>query len=267
MMSGGAGTTEGRVQRVLAWGGLFLMIVSVVWWGILPRGRRSARSDEGALGGPVTRVIIDAGHGGNDSGAMRAGVLEKDLTLDVARRLEQLVRAEGMATTLTRSGDETMSLGNRAAVANKERDCVFVSIHFDEGARAAATGVQTFYAARQTPKTTFATAWLPFFRQVSSTPNNPESESLAGFVQAAVVARTQMFDRGITAEQFYVVTNVRHPAVLVEGGFLSNDSDIAKLKSEEYRQQLAVAISDGIIRYRKIAGQAQATLATGVPGG
>ena len=252
MMTRG-GESEGLVRRALVWLGLALMIISVIWWDLLPRVPRRVRREP--LGGAITRVVIDAGHGGNDSGTMRAGVSEKDLTLDVARRLDQIMRAQGLATTLTRSGDETVSLSSRAAVANKERDCVFVSIHFDEGARAAATGVQTFYAARQATKPSLSTEWLPFLQRISAMPNNPESQSLAGFVQEALVARTQAFDRGITAEQFYVVANVRHPAVLVEGGFISNNEDMAKLVSDEYRQQMAMAISEGIIRYREIAGR------------
>ncbi|MEO5720384.1 MAG: N-acetylmuramoyl-L-alanine amidase [Chthoniobacterales bacterium] len=255
------GTADGTVRQVLAWVGLALMLASVVWWEISPRSPRSAQGGEKPLGGLVTRVVIDAGHGGNDSGTLRGSVLEKDLTLDVARRLDQLLRAKGLATTLTRSSDETVSLASRAAVANKERDCVFVSIHFDDGARAAATGVQTFYAARQTVKAPPALAWLPFFSRPSAIPNNLESQSLAGFVQEAMVAQTRAFNRGTKAEQFYVVANVHHPAVLVEGGFLSNNDDLAKVASEEYRHQLAVAIGDGIMRYRKIAGQAEATLA------
>ncbi len=259
-------TREDRWQQGLAWGGLLLMIAAVVWWEILPRPSRSAVGRAETLEGPITGVIIDAGHGGNDSGALRASVLEKDLTLDVARRLEVLLRGQGLKTILTRQGDETVSLGQRAAVANEERDCVFVSIHFDEGARAAATGVQTFYAARQKPAKSLATRWLPFLQPVSNAPNNLESQSLAGFVQAAVTAQTQMLDRGTRAEQFYVVANVHHPAVLVEGGFLSNDADIAKLTTGEYRQKLAGAICDAIMRYRKIAGQEQASRAAEEPG-
>lgn len=261
-----AGRIGNLIHGKLAWLGLVLMIASVIWWEILPRASRSARGAAEPLGDRVTRVVIDAGHGGNDSGTMQAGLLEKDLTLDVARRLDQLIRAEGLATTLTRNGDESVSLGSRAAAANRERDCVFVSIHFDEAARQAATGVQTFYAERQAPKTLLATAWLPFLQLNSSTPNTLESQSLAGFVQEALVARTQAFDRGTRAEQFYVVANVRHPAVLVEGGFLSNNEDVARLVTEEYRQKLAMAIRDGIMRYRKVAGEPEAAVATGGPG-
>jgi N-acetylmuramoyl-L-alanine amidase len=258
--------TRDRVQRVLAWSGLFLMIASVVWWQFLPGDSWPRRDSSAVLGGNVTRVVIDAGHGGNDSGAMRGGVQEKDLTLDVARRLDQLLRAQGLATTLTRAGDETVSLGSRAAAANQERDSVFVSIHFDEGEGAATTGVQTFYAVRQAGETSRVSSWLPFLQRASLAPNNLESQSLAGFVQGALVARTQAFDRGTRAQQFYVVANVRHPAVLVEGGFLSNNDDIAKLTSDDYRQQLAVAIGDGIMRYRAVARSPQSPLAAGGAG-
>ncbi len=253
-----AGTTDGPIRRTLAWSGLVIMVVSAIWWQLLPR-RDGVRTRGEVLTGPVTRVVIDAGHGGDDSGALRAELKEKDLTLDVARRLEQILRGRGLTTTLTRSGDETVSLARRAELANDEEDCVFVSIHFDEGARAAATGVQTFYAARK--KSFRANSWLPFLQQAATGPDNLESHSLAGFVQEALVKRTQAVDRGTRAEQFYVVANVRHPAVLVEGGFISNDADRARLMSEEYRQRLAAAIGDGIWQYRQISKQTQATLA------
>ena len=85
-------------------------------------------------------------------------------------------------------------------------------------------------------------------------------------IQDELVIRTQAFDRGTRAQQFYVIANVYHPAVLVEGGFLTNNDDMAKLASEEYRQQLAVALSDGIMRYREIVAQGSPTLALSVPG-
>ncbi len=246
-----------RVQRGLAWGGLLLMAACFVWWQSLPPWEQSARDSRGLRpeDNRVVCVVIDAGHGGQDSGAIRDGVQEKDLTLDVARRVQKLAVAQGFVTVLTRTGDETVSLANRAALANREESCVFVSIHFDKGARATATGVQTFYAIRQVPRERVVSSWLPFLQQVSLEPTNDESRSLAAFVQEAMVARTQAFDRGTRAEQFYVVANVRHPAVLVEGGFLSNPDDVAKITTEAYRQELAVAISEGLVRYREIVNQ------------
>ena len=245
------------LQRAITWAGVVLIVGSIAWFESLPRRDRLPENDKlpAIAEGPILRVVIDAGHGGQDSGAIRQGVLEKDLTLDVARKLDRLLRAQGLETILTRGGDDTVSLANRAAVANRERDCVFVSIHFDEGGWAAATGVQTFYAARQAPPPNTLTAWLPFLQRVSSEPTNLESQSLASFIQEALVGRTQAFNRGTRAEQFYVVAHVVHPAVLVEGGFLSNTDDIAKLQSDEYREQLATAISEGIMRYRETVGQ------------
>src|SRR3954468_1952973 len=205
-------------QPALAWSGLFLMMACFVWLQLLPVPPRAIGKIQHPADG-FGLVVIDAGHGGQDSGTMRDGVLEKDLTLDVAHRLELLVRANGMQTLLTRQGDSYISLANRAAVANEQRDCVFVSIHFDEGARAAASGVNTYYAPHQRSTIPLLPSWLPFVQPVSAEPPSLESQSLAGFVQQALVTRTQAIDRGTRAEQFYVIANVRHPAVLVEGGF------------------------------------------------
>ncbi len=94
-----------------------------------------------------------------------------------------------------------------------------------------------------------------------------KSESLAGFIQAALVERTQALNRGTKPEQFYVITNARHPAALVEGGFLTNKSDVMKLATAEYRQQIAAAISDGVCRYRDAirAGKPTLTVAAAQP--
>jgi N-acetylmuramoyl-L-alanine amidase len=245
----------GTLQRVLAWAGLLLMLAAFVVLQLLPRTERVDSGGTSASGnaGPISLVVIDAGHGGHDSGTLRDGVLEKDLTLDVARRVDQLVRGNGLQTVLTRADDHAISLADRAAVANEQRDCVFVSIHFDEGNRTAATGVNTYYAAHQATGPRPFPSWLPFVQPVSAEPVNFASQSLAGFVQEALVTRTRAFDRGTRAEQFYVIANVRHPAVLVEGGFLTNNDDIAKLRTESYRQQLAQAIVEGIMRYRDFA--------------
>ena len=266
-MPGPLPTWRAALQRVLAWGGLALMALCFVWVQLLPMPRPVAEDGSTAAtpDGPVNLVIIDAGHGGHDSGAIRDGVLEKDLTLDVAQRLNQLLRAKGLKTMLTRAADEYVSLANRATAANEQRDCVFVSIHFDEGNRAAASGVNTYYAIRHRGKWPLLPSWLSFVQPVSAEPTNFESQSLAGFVQQALVARTRALDRGTRSEQFYVIANVSHPAVLVEGGFLTNDDDMRKLRTEDYRQQLAAAISDGIMRYREILRERENGMANDEP--
>jgi N-acetylmuramoyl-L-alanine amidase len=88
---------------------------------------------------------------------------------------------------------------------------------------------------------------------------------LAGFIQKSLAKRTQAFNRGTRAEQFYVIANVRHPAVLVEGGFLTNKDDVAKLASEEYRERIAAAICEGILHYRDTLRGRQPALAVATP--
>jgi N-acetylmuramoyl-L-alanine amidase len=197
---------------------------------------------------------------------MCGGVLEKDLTLDVAHRVDRLLQAEGIATVMTRLGDTYVSLAERAAFANRVSDCIFISIHFNEDNRPVSTGVETYYAAHQITPGSFMTSWLPFLWRALSESPNLESQSLAGFIQEALVARTQALDRGTKAKQFFVIANVASPAVLVEGGFLTNKEDNSRLASEDYREQLAAAISDGILRYRDALKQRQSAVAVTAPG-
>src|SRR5207302_1670285 len=192
-----------------------------------------------AAPGPFAVVILDPGHGGQDSGAMCGGLLEKDLTLDVARRIDRLLDSEGIATLMTRLGDTYVSLADRAAFANRVTDCIFVSIHFNEDNKPVATGVETNYAAHQITAGSFLASWLPFLWRALSDSPNPESQRLAGFIQEALVARTRAVDRGTRTSEFFVVTNVTAPAVLIEGGFLTNKEDISRLATEDYRDQIA----------------------------
>jgi N-acetylmuramoyl-L-alanine amidase len=166
---------------------------------------------------------------------------------------------------MTRLGDTYISLADRAAFANRVRDCIFVSIHFNEDNRPVSTGVETYYAAHQITTGSFLASWLPFlWRGLSESPNL-ESQNLAGLIQEALVARTRALDRGIKPRQFFVIANVTSPAVLVEGGFLTNKEDISKLASEDYREEIAAAVSDGILRYRDAVLQRQSTLAATGP--
>lgn len=251
------------MRRFLRWLGLVILTMSFVWFALLPRPeeptaqpRRPASRGEGPL-----VVVLDPGHGGKDSGAMCGTVMEKDLTLDVALRAEILLRAAGFATVLTRTDDRYLSLAERAELGNDEKNSLFVSIHFNDGERAAATGVETFFAARQAAPRPLLFSWLPFWQQAESPALAARSENLAHFIQAALVERTQAVNRGIKSQQFYVIANVRHPAALLEGGFLTNEADMTKLATSEYRQQIALAIGDGVHRYREAARQGEATLA------
>lgn len=251
------------MRRAILWFGLLLLAISFVWFVRLPVPMHPALAPQQptARGERPLVVVLDPGHGGQDSGAMCGSVMEKDLTLDVALRAELLLRVEGYATVLTRDDDRYLSLAERAAVGNRAADSLFVSIHFNDGERATASGVETYYALRQSAARTGFFSWLPFLRRPDSAPLAARSERLARFIQAALVERTRAVNRGIKSGQFYVIANVRHPAALVEGGFITNKSDVTRLTTTEYRQQIALAISDGVHRYREAARGGEPTLA------
>lgn len=257
---------NGARRIVFAWLGLLLMAGSLVWLELLPESDRSLAGKKPA---PAELffglVVIDPGHGGDDSGAICGGMLEKNLTLDVARRVQRLIRSKGFDTSLTRDGDQFVSLAKRAAFANRQSNCIFVSIHFNDGKTEASNGVETYYASRQSSHGLIS--WLPFLQNTAFQPPNFQSQSLAGFIQEALVLRTQAANRGTKTEQFYVITNVRHPAALVEGGFLTNKNDDAKLASEEYRERIAAAICEGILHYRDALRGRQPALAVTTAGG
>jgi N-acetylmuramoyl-L-alanine amidase len=257
----------GRVDRgrrkahpVAAWIGLSLIVLSFAWIQFsAPVSKPPSEIQPPAIEEPFTVVVLDPGHGGQDSGTTKAGRLEKDLTLDVTHRVERFLQSQGMATLLTRSDDSYVSLADRAAVANAQPNCVFISIHFDS-ARPGATGVETYYAHHQI-------LWLPFLQPASLESVNAESQSLAAFIQEALVIRTQAVNRGTSPQQFFVIANVNHPAVLVEGGFLTNTEEMNKLGTEDYREEIAAAISDGLIRYREGLQQQRTPLVVNLPGG
>ena len=212
-------------------------------------------------------MVIDPGHGGQDSGTLKAGILEKELTLDVAHRAERLLQLRGLAILLTRTDDTHVSLQSRVAIANAQRNCVFVSIHFDNAARPRRPGSRPFMPSIRISKVERVASWLPFLQRTSLEPPNVESQSLATFIQESLVAHTQAVNRGTRPQQFFVIANVRHPAVLVEGGFLTNKDEMTKLATDDYREQMAAAISDGVMRYREALRRRQTPLAVSLPAG
>jgi len=256
---------RGAMQNIVAWLGVALMLGSFVWWQILALPRPATSSSHTAAPTPFTLVVLDPGHGGQDSGASCGMVAEKDLTLDIAQRVDRLLQAQGVATLMTRVGDSYVSLQDRAAVTNRARDCILVSIHFNEGKKVVG-GVETYFAEHQTAPAARTVAWIPFFRGAASVSPALASQSLARFIQEAMVARTKAPDRGTKAEQFFVLANVAVPAVLVEAGFLSSKEDLANLESNDYREQMAAAIAEGILRYREVLKERQLPLAVDGPG-
>lgn len=194
-------------------------------------------------------VVIDPGHGGNDEGTEYYHLAEKDLTLDVGLRLEKTLQSLNFPTVLTRRDDHYVALSERVAVANKLDHAIFVSIHFNSSSASAISGVETYFADQKLPPSQDWT-WIGFFSRADE-PQLDNGESLAGAIQAALVTRLNAPNRGIQGRALYVVRHTRVPAVLVEGGFISNPFESELLRNDEYRQRMANAIAEGIVSYER----------------
>jgi N-acetylmuramoyl-L-alanine amidase len=201
-----------------------------------------------AIDPSLPTIVVDAGHGGRDEGARSNGLVEKELTLDMAFRVEKLLQTYGFRTVMTRRDDTYVPLPERTDVGNRIPRSLFVSIHFNKSANPEASGVETFYASEKVvpePEWSFA----GFFAKRDPLENLDTGENFAGYIQTALLSRTQAGDRGIKGKAFYVVRHTRSPAVLVEGGFLSNVFEAELISTPQYRDRLAAAIVDGVIQY------------------
>ncbi len=171
-------------------------------------------------------VVIDAGHGGHDNGGQWGRVYEKHLALDTAYRLEGKLKALGYQTVMTRRSDYFVSLPQRVNIANRYRNAIFVSIHYNYTWKQHVSGLETFYSTN-------------------------EGRTLAQYVQNGLIRRTRTVDRSAKYARFYVIRNAQLPAILVEGGFVSNASERNRMKSAWFRDSIAQGIVDGIQRYRR----------------
>ncbi|MES2660559.1 MAG: N-acetylmuramoyl-L-alanine amidase [Verrucomicrobiota bacterium] len=171
-------------------------------------------------------VVIDAGHGGHDNGGQWGRVYEKHLALDTAYRLEGKLKALGYQTVMTRRSDYFISLPQRVSMSNRYRNAIFVSIHYNYTWKQNVSGLETFYSSEQ-------------------------SRQLAYHVQNGLIKRTRTVDRKVKYARFYVIRNCTLPAILVEGGFVSNATERNRMKSAWFRESIAQGIVDGIQRYRR----------------
>jgi len=189
---------------------------------------RSSRSS-GGDSSPIT-VVIDAGHGGHDRGGIPGQrIAEKDMTLDVALRLRNILSANGYHVVMTRSTDVFVPLGGRVAIANSYRNAVFVCIHFNATGRSGASGIETYFYSR-------------------------ESLPLASAVHYYVTGGAPSANRGVRRRGYYVLRKTAIPAVLVECGFLTNPTEAAYAQSAGYRQKLADEIAAGIRGRNSVGG-------------
>ncbi len=188
-------------------------------------------------------VIIDAGHGGFDGGAVaKDGTVEKDINLEISLKLSELLKFSGVDVILTRSEDistedtgnsipskKKSDLRNRLEIMKQNPDAIYVSIHLNKFTTSAANGTQVFYS-----------------------PNFDESELLGDSIQKSVVSllqpdNTRVIKKGTSST--YLLHNAKVPAVIVECGFLSNPQELEKLKDSDYQSQMAFSVMGGILDY------------------
>ena len=198
----------------------------------------------------VDVVVLDPGHGGHDNGASSAWGSEKNYTLDVALAARrELIRA-GYRVEMTRATDTFVSLEERVSIANRFAHAVFVSIHFNSSA--GGFGIETFALAPEGVTSNMFTEQHVSAADVARHAGNAQDEhniALTASIHASVLSRLAAFDRGVKHSRFHVLRDVKIPAVLVEGGFLSSPSEGQKISTSYYRQRLAAAIAQGIQNY------------------
>jgi N-acetylmuramoyl-L-alanine amidase len=206
----------------------------------------------------IDTVVLDAGHGAHDSGAVGYFGLEKNFTLDVVRRAKKLLTAAGYKVVTTRADDTFLTLDERVAIANKYPTGVFVSMHFNAGGWG--TGVETYtLAPRGVPSMASDGPAVTDFVECPGNQNDAMNIALATAAHAAMVVKTRMFDRGIKRARFVVIRDTKIPAVLLEGGFVTNPYDGRFIATEDYREKLAGAILQAVQNYRKAVGSQSAS--------
>ncbi|MGB9235929.1 MAG: N-acetylmuramoyl-L-alanine amidase [Terriglobales bacterium] len=240
-----------------------------------PAARPATAAPLTALSNPVQplparagklRIVLDAGHGGWDLGTVgRQGLLEKDLVLDVTRRLGRLLQSRNGADVMfTRTGDDYVALDQRADFANQMQADLFVSVHANYSNSATARGVETYYTnlfsapgLKEIEKHVEGTSAQPIALSADSLHDKTEeSRRLAASVQRSLYATLaakspDIRDRGIKDASFVVLTGTTMPAILTEISFVSSPADEHNLQSDGYRQQIAEALYKGITHYEE----------------
>lgn len=175
-------------------------------------------------------IVIDPGHGGKDPGTVKGSYSEKAITLKVGTLVKQKLEAAGAKVFMTRTGDTYPSLQDRVDFTDANYGEIFVSIHVNSASSTSAQGTETYYA-------------------VTTGDMYQEDIDLATFVNNQIVTNLGMKNRGVKEQQYYVIRNQLIPAILVELGFLTNDSDRNKLTNERYMELYAESIYKGILQY------------------
>jgi N-acetylmuramoyl-L-alanine amidase len=222
-----------------------------------------------ALGLKINRIVVDAGHGGHDTGTIGPnGLMEKDLVLDVALRLGKLLETRlGSEVIYTRDDDTFIPLETRTAIANQNQADLFISVHANSSRDASARGVETYYlnftsdpaaldvAARENAVSEKSIHELQdLVKKITLKEKIDESRELASDVESSLAAglsskSTAMRNRGVKKAPFIVLIGANMPSILAEISFLSNPGDEKRLQTAEYRQKIAESLYKGISKY------------------
>ena len=209
--------------------------------------------------GRLQTVVLDPGHGGHDKGAVGSYGYEKNFALDVARKLRPLLQAKGLRVIMTREGDYFVPLEVRAQIANAAQDSIFVSIHFNATDRDPnATGFEIFsFTPRGAPSTSDSSLTLSSLDMQAGSTVDTQSMALSSCIYHSLLGHIPEFDRGIKRARFAVLRLTRVPAVLIEGGFLTERGESELIAKDDWRTKLAQSISVGIQNYQALADKKQ----------
>jgi len=222
------------------------------------------------LGLGISRIVIDPGHGGHDPGAKATGLTEAEAVLDIALRLETLLLEQpGTEVVMTRRTNVFVPLEERTAIANREGADLFLSIHANASQNRVANGIETYFlnfasnpeaekvAARENSASGGAMRNLPdIVRAIALNNKLDESKDVARLVQDAMITRvkpqhTTVRNLGVKQAPFVVLIGAQMPSVLTEVSFITNRTELALLKKPSYRQRIAQALYDAVVRYQK----------------
>ena len=203
----------------------------------------------------VVTVVLDAGHGGHDGGAVSRYGYEKTFALDIARRVKNNLVDGGYRVVMTRNSDIFLPLHERPAVANGKPNSIFVSIHFNASQRGdSASGIEVFsMAPRGAPSTNDNYITWASLHESPGHELDMASFALGRAVHTALMGRLQLIDRGLKRARFAVIRTARVPAILVECGFLTNSAEARMIATDSHRDAIAGSIAEGINDYKLLA--------------
>lgn len=223
----------------------------------------------------IRTIVIDPGHGGKDPGAIsRYGTREKDIVLDVSKRLKKYLERSGLRVYLTRERDVFIPLNKRPAFANNKSADLFISVHANAFRRSRVRGFEVFHLSEATDDNARAAAAAenaslkfeegtttqksggsisrdPTLWDMTLTENRRQSKELAYYICNIAADKLSLKNRGVKGARFAVLKGAQMPAVLVEVGFLTNRREESKLKSSSFRERIASAISRSILGYKR----------------